>query len=309
MDCCRFSQLQENQVRKAIDLAEENTVAAPRVTHPNFKESGFADGPVLERLQYRIAQSGKNLRGASEGDPLTASMPLHSVVALFPKHADDLYEAEQAEKTPSQLQESETNGQQAVAELERCLAEEKMAALQAIAAAREQGRREERQLVEETLAAERRQFQTQILQALEEFRSERQRYFHHVEGEVVRLSLAIAGRVLHREAHLDPMLLAGAVRVALGKLADSSNVVMRVPPAEVAKWKEFFREAGSSRIQPGVLEDPSLSPGECLLVTELGTIELGVRAQLEEIEKGFFDLLDHRPVSPSANPANGTSST
>jgi hypothetical protein len=27
----------------------------------------------------------------------------------------------------------------------------------------------------------------------------------------------------------------------------------------------------------------------------VGTIELGVQAQLEEIERGFFDLLDCRP--------------
>jgi hypothetical protein len=28
----------------------------------------------------------------------------------------------------------------------------------------------------------------------------------------------------------------------------------------------------------------------------MGTVELGVSVQLEEIEKGFFDLLNHRPV-------------
>jgi len=107
---------------------------------------------------------------------------------------------------------------------------------------------------------------------------------------VVRLALAIAARILHRQADLDPLLLTGAVRVALEKLGDSSRVVMRVPPREIGQWKEFFRGAGSMRIQPGVLEDPSLSAGECVLATELGTIELGVRAQLQEIEKRLFRI-------------------
>ena len=177
-------------------------------------------------------------------------------------------------------------------------------AAQAVAAAREQGRREGRQAMEQQVNAEQQRLQAQILQSLEQFRLERQNYFHNVEGEVVRLALAIAARVLHREAHLDPLLLAGAVRVALEKLGDSSHVVMRVPPREVEPWKEFFRDGSNLRIQPGVLEDPSLSPGECLLATELGTIELGVRAQLEEIEKGFFDLLDRRPVETITNSAS-----
>jgi flagellar assembly protein FliH len=200
--------------------------------------------------------------------------------------------------------ERDSDGQRKAAELEQRLQDERAALAQAVAAAREQGRREERQAMEQEANAGQQRLQAQILQSLEQFRLERQSYFHNVEGEVVRLALAIAARVLHREAHLDPLLLAGAVRVALEKLGDSSRVVMRVPPREVEPWKEFFRTGSNLRIQPGVLEDPSLSPGECLLATELGTIELGVRAQLEEIEKGFFDLLDRRPVETITNSAS-----
>jgi hypothetical protein len=29
----------------------------------------------------------------------------------------------------------------------------------------------------------------------------------------------------------------------------------------------------------------------------MGTVELGVSVQLEEIEKGFFDLLHHKPAA------------
>lgn len=289
----------------------EKTVAASRIMHPDTGDPGAAGGPLLERLQYRLAQSGQNPAGrnawtGADRDPLAFSVSTNSVVPLFPVEADDAYGAPQAVEIPEPVQESGAELRQAVAELERRLEEEKTAALHAIAAAREQGRREERQLLEEARATDQQQLQTQALRNLKEFQLERQRYFHHVEGEVVRLSLSIAARVLHREAQLDPALLAGAVRVALDKLADSSTVVMRVPPAEVTKWREFFRAAGGPRIQPGIIDDPSLAPGECLLVTELGTIELGVRAQLEEIEKGFFDLLDRRPSGVSAAPANGT---
>src|SRR5271165_4054810 len=52
-----------------------------------------------------------------------------------------------------------------------------------------------------------------VLSALRDFESRRDDYFRRVEPEVVRLALAIARKVLHREAQMDPLLLAGVVRV------------------------------------------------------------------------------------------------
>ncbi len=128
----------------------------------------------------------------------------------------------------------------------------------------------------------------------EEFRKERARYFAGVEAEVVKLALAIAARVLHREAKLDPLLLAGVVRVALEKVAEDSTTVLRVPLDAVAMWREIF--AGSTVSSPQVVGDERLGEGECVLDTNVGRVELGVSAQLEEIERGFFDLMQQRPA-------------
>lgn len=275
-------------------------MAATRAIRADLSDTDGSGPQVLERLQYRTVQSVKTQEESSSRDPRHGSESANPWVTLFPSHADGFAGPEDSRATDVGTQ-PESDDHLKVAELEQRLQEERAAAAQAVAAAREQGRREARQAVEQQMNAEQQRLQAQILQSLEQFRLERQSYFHNVEGEVVRLALAIAARVLHREAHLDPLLLSGAVRVALEKLGDSSHVVMRVPPREVEQWKEFFRAAANLRIHPGVLEDPSLSPGECLLATELGTIELGVRAQLEEIEKGFFDLLDRRPVEASTH--------
>lgn len=268
-------------------------MAATQAIRADLRDTDAAGAQVLERLQYRTVQTGK-----AQGEPPEKSghgaASTNERIAPFPGYVTGFPGSE--DSLPDVRPERQSDDHFRVAELELRLQEERDAAAQAVAAAREQGRREARMAVEQQVNAEQHRLQVQILQALEQFRLERQSYFHNVEGEVVRLALAIAARVLHRETHLDPLLLSGAVRVALDKLGDSSRVVMRVPPREVDAWKEFFRGAANLRIQPGVLEDPSLSPGECLLVTELGTIELGVRAQLEEIEKGFFDLLDRRPL-------------
>jgi flagellar assembly protein FliH len=40
--------------------------------------------------------------------------------------------------------------------------------------------------------------------------------------------------------------------------------------------------------------EPELETPEAVLETGLGTVDLGVRAQIAEIERGFFDLLEVR---------------
>jgi flagellar assembly protein FliH len=135
-----------------------------------------------------------------------------------------------------------------------------------------------------------------LVETVKQFHGMRERYFTEVEQEVVKLALAIAARVLHREAQIDPLLLTAVVRVALEKLADRSGAVLRVAAADVAPWEQVF-EAMDASERPRVAEDSTLDRGECVLETRMGTVDLGVSVQLEEIEKGFFDLLHHRPAA------------
>lgn len=130
--------------------------------------------------------------------------------------------------------------------------------------------------------------------ALEEFTASRDRYLAQVEQEVVRLALAIAARILHREALMDPLLLAGAVRVALGQLADTTEVRLKVPASEHEMWREMLHLMPNLPLRPELFADEALTTGECILETRLGSVDLGVRSQLAEIERGFFDLLEHR---------------
>jgi flagellar assembly protein FliH len=42
-------------------------------------------------------------------------------------------------------------------------------------------------------------------------------------------------------------------------------------------------------VRPEVLAGEGMLTGECAVETEVGAVDLGVRAQLSEIERGFFD--------------------
>jgi len=135
----------------------------------------------------------------------------------------------------------------------------------------------------------------QIAEVLGNFAESKTRYFAEIEGQVVRLALAIAARVLHRETQMDALVLAGAVRVALDKLAERSGVVLRAAESDVKAWEEMF--AGVEMVDtPRVMGDSKMARGDCMLETTMGTVELGVSTQLEEIERGFFDLLSLNPA-------------
>jgi flagellar assembly protein FliH len=113
----------------------------------------------------------------------------------------------------------------------------------------------------------------------------------------VRLALAVAERVLHRESQLDPLLLSGVVRVALGQLAESTKVRLRVPAAHEEMWAEMVRLIPELPLRPEVWADQEMQTCEAVLETKLGIVDLGVRAQLREIARGFFDLPEVRDES------------
>jgi flagellar assembly protein FliH len=136
--------------------------------------------------------------------------------------------------------------------------------------------------------------QQRVTQALAEFQTERAEYYNRVEPELVNLILAVAARILHREAEVDRMLLAALAKVAVENLQQRSHVVVRVAPDACAQWREYFvTHLSGTKVE--VLEDSQLESDGCVLETELGTADVSIDAQLKEIERGFFDLLAKRP--------------
>jgi flagellar assembly protein FliH len=160
--------------------------------------------------------------------------------------------------------------------------------------ARLEGQREgelrARTIFEESLKIERENLQ----RALAAFDGERKSYFRRVETEVVQLALAIARKVIHREAQVDKSLLAGIVRVSIGQLADSTGMMLRVHPSQEQEWNSFFA-ANDLGPRPQITPDATVAADQCVISTQLGTTEIGIESQLKEIELGLFDLMAQRP--------------
>jgi len=178
-------------------------------------------------------------------------------------------------------------------------------------AGREQGRAEGRQAEREAQAAAHATADArrarQAAELIESFAQERDRYLLAVEHEVVELALAVTARILRREAQMDPLLLTGAVRVALGQLSASTQVRLLVPPAELDLWTETIALLPKLRVKPTVVPGEGMRLGDCMIETELGSVDMGIRAQLGEIERGFFDRAGgcRAGTGPRADEASG----
>jgi flagellar assembly protein FliH len=183
-----------------------------------------------------------------------------------------------------------------IAELEQRLTAETQRSFEA---GRERGRQEgraaEQQAQSAARAAQDRQRLEHAAKLVETFAGERDRYLNAAEHEVVKLSLAVAARVLRREAQMDPLLLTGAVRVALGQLSASTQVKLRVPAADLELWTQAMALLPNLKVKPQVQAGEGMRLGDCLVETEMGSVDLGVRAQLAEIERGFFDRTREAP--------------
>ena len=147
----------------------------------------------------------------------------------------------------------------------------------------------------EQLARER----ASLAAALTQFTRDRAAYFQKVEAEVVQLAVSIARKILHREAQLDPLLLAGIVRVALEKIDGATGVILRIHPQNAAEWRRYLSTHLEPADLPEIIEDPAQPPDRCVLETSMGTATIGLEVQLKEIETGLMDLLAARPGAAS----------
>ena len=161
----------------------------------------------------------------------------------------------------------------------------------AVEAAHQNGFRQGEAQAQAALSQRVEQERRAIGEAIEQFAHQRRTYFRRVESDVVTLALAIARKLLHREAQVDPLLLSGVVRVALDQIQDRSQVVLRCSPLEQESWQRFLSSLPESEREITLAADEAVEAGRVVIETLAGKAEISLEEQLKEIESGFLDLL------------------
>lgn len=165
-----------------------------------------------------------------------------------------------------------------------------------VAAAKSEATAAAREWFEGSLAERLGEERAKVQRMREEFARDRQRFFAAAESQVVKLALAIARRILARDAISEGLQLRATVKSALSRVQDGGASVLRVPEEETAAWIDLFGKQGVPRASGRVdgitvVGDERMSPGECVLETSLGNVELGVEIQMAEVKRGFGELL------------------
>jgi flagellar assembly protein FliH len=126
-----------------------------------------------------------------------------------------------------------------------------------------------------------------LTETLDELTTVRAEMIRQTERQMVHLALGIARRIVQREVSLDPDLLLAMARVALERLGETARVTVRLHP-------EDYAAAGAARVAEltssnvTVVSDARLSRGGCRVESDMGLLDVGIEAQLQEVGRALI---------------------
>jgi len=158
--------------------------------------------------------------------------------------------------------------------------------------AEEQGRKAAMQAAEATVKSKLdAQLQTLVpalSKAIEDIKLAKQSWLANWESSALRLSAAIAERIVRRELVKQPEISVDLVREALELATGAGRVTLRLNPADFAALSAKAKElAGQmSKLAPtDIVADAKVTPGGCIVNTEFGEIDQRLESQLARIEQ------------------------
>lgn len=134
-----------------------------------------------------------------------------------------------------------------------------------------------------------------LRQALDETNRRQEKLYRQVEGESVRLALAVARKIVMQELQTDPGIVVHVMREALAAMADTRRLTVRMHPEDAARMrllgdndKQLLSEGDESmRIEA----DDSVSKGGCRILSGSAELDATVEGRLQVIMSAFKELL------------------
>jgi flagellar biosynthesis/type III secretory pathway protein FliH len=135
-----------------------------------------------------------------------------------------------------------------------------------------------------------RQLAAQSADAISQLAGIRGQALAGARSDVVRLSLEIARRVLHRELAADPDALSALVGAALEKLGTRDPYKVRAHPEQLPLIRRRLAEMhGPAGVE--LTPDPSLPEGGIVFESPQGSLDASLQTQLAEIERALAEHL------------------
>ncbi len=135
-------------------------------------------------------------------------------------------------------------------------------------------------------------------------RVERHKIIEGAEPEIVKLSVAIAERILNQQVALDTDAVLEMTRAAITRLVNRETVTVRVNPGDIETMRQHREKlmAMNDIDNLRIIEDQRVDRGGVVIETDAGTIDAKISTQLREVRR-LLAVEDSLSVSESSEPA------
>ncbi len=126
-----------------------------------------------------------------------------------------------------------------------------------------------------------------------EARRLRQEYLARNEPELIRLAVAVASKIIRHEVQSDSSAICNTVREVLKSTGREKKLIIRVNPAEEAKVQSQIESLANGVHEIVVVGNREVSPGGCVVESEIGVVDAQLETQLAALEKNLLRRCHH----------------
>ncbi len=212
-------------------------------------------------------------------------------VGMVPWMVEEVLQPGQVRFVPPQAQLQETPAPRQ--DLEAAIAELQVRHRRELDEAVQRTRVECESRAQNLLQAEVEPWLKRMAKSIEDIATVKQRYLAESEDQLVRLAVAVARRILYREIQVDTEALFGLIHAATqrAELRELNRILLN-PKDHQALLPHLERLQLPPRVE--IISDNALERGALLLESTSGVLDASIQAQLDEVERGFIDLLGRR---------------
>ena len=112
--------------------------------------------------------------------------------------------------------------------------------------------------------------------------------------DMLRLVMAVAEQIIHREVAADPQVVLTIIETALQASVRTDQYRIRINPADlesVTQQKPLFLASISGLKNLSIESDATITPGGCRIDSDLGDVDATIETQLEAIRQALSEAI------------------
>jgi flagellar assembly protein FliH len=145
---------------------------------------------------------------------------------------------------------------------------------------------------------EQQEISTRLGALLHDVAADNDELLRALETQVIELALAVAEKVIAREAKTDPTLILSVVRSALSEIHDASELRIHVNPDDYplleTRWQEMLPRSVAERSE--LTADDLVERGGVVVETRIGYVDSQLKTRINQVVTSFQAVLDGEPT-------------